>query len=93
MKINVTDRWNVVFDGNQYIPEEYKEPTMIPNGKYQGQMSKGGWKEHQKYYPRLDSALNYIITKEVSEMEELSLKEFLVEYERVTKVVTECLNK
>ena len=100
MIINITDTLRINVDNyKNHSPEWFKEGGVIERGKYQGQVSKDGWKSTGKYFRRLSEALHWCVENGLVDNDtlvqdrELSVGEYLEKLEDIYQRTDNLLSK
>jgi len=82
--INISDKYRVQYDGQQYMPEVFdKGGVEIKVGASKGQLSKAKWKHAGKYYGKLENAVTWCIDDGARDLGVITLSEYIDKYKTI----------
>lgn len=84
MVIILNDKYRLTHDTTSWRIQIDMPPVEIPVGKKKGQMSEGGFKFVDKYWPNPEQAVRWVVTQMIKDEEcTLSLEEFTKKLEDI----------
>jgi len=85
--VTINEKWRIQIDELNHTLEKYSEGgTVIPNGKYKGQLTKSTW-ETVGYYPNLLQCLRAVVRMEATLLPETDLNGYITRLERLNEEI------